>query len=208
MTKNENTSKDPYISTEQEWQLSRKAFMRTLVLSGIALQLPWLNSCSGTPEEDNYGEVSPLTLSQFKIVRKIQTILFPQDGNGPGALDIKADRYLIWILNDSLLDPNENTYIIERIKQFEKECIQEMNTSFLDLKEHQQKRFVHRVSTTDWGKNFFSRLLTLIFEALMLDPAYGGNINQIGWDWLEHDPGHPRPNKKIMYPEILKKHEI
>jgi len=45
-------------------------------------------------------------------------------------------------------------------------------------------------------------MLTLIFEALLLDPIYGVNTNNIGWNWLNHDPGVPRPNKENMYPTI------
>jgi gluconate 2-dehydrogenase gamma chain len=204
--KQEVLSKQYIDLTEEDWHMSRKSFVRAFVLSGIAIQLPWLQSCA--PSNDDFGDIHPLTLSQFKTVREIQNILFPADGNGPGALEVNSDKYLLWILRDSLLDPNENTYIIKRIDQFTKECKEKYITDFFDLNDLQKVEFISTVSKKDWGKQFLSRLLTLIFEALLLDPVYGGNVNEAGWKWLEHDPGRPRPTKEIIYPAIFKKHEI
>ena len=38
-----------------------------------------------------------------------------------------------------------------------------------------------------------------IFEALLSDPVYGGNPEGIGWRWLGHRPGFPRPNQRNRY---------
>ena len=43
------------------------------------------------------------------------------------------------------------------------------------------------------GRNWLSLLLTYVLEALLADPVYGGNPDGIGWQWLEHQPGYPRP---------------
>jgi gluconate 2-dehydrogenase gamma chain len=40
-------------------------------------------------------------------------------------------------------------------------------------------------------------------EALLTDPAYGGNPGGIGWRWLQHVPGYPRPPMDKIYPELL-----
>jgi len=42
-------------------------------------------------------------------------------------------------------------------------------------------------------------VLGYIFEALLVDPVYGGNPNGIGWKWLEHQPGLPRPTADKRY---------
>jgi gluconate 2-dehydrogenase gamma chain len=44
-----------------------------------------------------------------------------------------------------------------------------------------------------------SLLLYYIFEALLSDPVYGGNPGGIGWQWLEHQPGFPRPPADKIY---------
>ena len=39
-------------------------------------------------------------------------------------------------------------------------------------------------------------------EALLTDPAYGGNPDGIGWRWLGHTPGYPRPSAATIYPRL------
>ena len=51
----------------------------------------------------------------------------------------------------------------------------------------------------DGGENWLSTLLLYIFEALLTDPVYGGNPNGIGWKWLGHNPGLPRPTADKRY---------
>jgi gluconate 2-dehydrogenase gamma chain len=52
---------------------------------------------------------------------------------------------------------------------------------------------------TRWGRAWLSLLLYYIFEALLSDPVYGGNPGEIGWRWLEHQPGFPRPPADKIY---------
>lgn len=187
---------------ENEWLISRKMFVKTLVLSGVALQMPWLSSCS---KDDEVGETNPLTKNQFKTLRAVQDILFPEDGNGPSARDINATSYLVWVLNDTRVDPEENAYLIEKLDEFISQCKLEHEDEFFELYQSTQEKFIEAISTGSWGKKWLSRLITFIFEALLLDPAYGGNTNELGWEWLNHDPGQPRPYKEIIYPEIFDK---
>ena len=55
---------------------------------------------------------------------------------------------------------------------------------------------------TRWGKNWLSLLLYYLFEALLADPAYGCNPDGVGWQWLEHQPGFPRPPPDKIYTHI------
>lgn len=187
---------------ENEWLISRKAFVKTLVLSGVALQLPWLSSCS---TDDEVGETKPLTKSQFKTLRAVQDILFPEDENGPSARDINASNYLVWVLNDKRVDPEENAYLIEKLDEFISQTKQKYGYEFFELYQTTQEEFIESISSEAWGEKWLSRLITFIFEALLLDPSYGCNANEVGWEWLNHDPGQPRPIKEIMYPEIFDK---
>lgn len=186
---------------DNEWLLSRKKFIKTLVLSGVAIQLPWISSCSN--ENEVIENTSPLTADQFKTVRAVQDILFPDDGNGPGARQINAAPYLVWVLNDQRLDPDENNYIIEKIDEFVSYSKEKYKDHFHNLSLGDQKEIVASISEESWGNRFLSRLITLILEALLLDPAYGSNPNGTGWEWLNHDPGQPRPTEEILYPEIF-----
>ncbi|MFI5204395.1 MAG: gluconate 2-dehydrogenase subunit 3 family protein [Flavobacteriales bacterium] len=206
MNKRDFPSEEYNDLSDKDWHLSRKKFMQLLLLSGVAAQLPWLQSCS--VDEETIGDTSPLSLEQFKVVREVQQILFPDDGNGPGAKQINADNYLLWVLRDPLADANETNYIIKRIDQFISTCKKEMGSDFLSLSATNQFQFVKFVASEGWGDKWFSRLIIHILEALLLDPVYGGNTNKTGWEWLEHNPGLPRPTAKLIYPEILKFHAV
>lgn len=186
---------------ENEWSLSRKKFIQTLVLSGIAIQLPWLTACS--TDDETVGNCAPLNESQFKTVRAVQDVLFPEDGNGPGARQINAAQYLVWVLNDSRLDSDENNYIIERIDELESYTKENYGDYFHTLSQGNQEEIIAFITKESWGNRFSSRLITLIMEALLLDPTYGSNTNEVGWEWLNHNPGQPRPTAKIVYPEIF-----
>lgn len=188
--------------TEQKWQLSRKAFVRTLLLSGIAFQLPWLTSCE--TDDKLSKNVSPLNEKQFRIIREVQLTLFPEDGNGPSALHVNADKYLLWVLRDPLLDPEENNFIIEGIDKFNNASRESYFADFNKLFEGDKNEFMKFIVKEDWAERWLSRLLTLIFEALLLDPIYGGNPDDIGWHWLNHVPGHPQCKPHLQYPSILR----
>lgn len=187
---------------ENEWLLSRKKFIQTLFLSGIAIQLPWLSACS--TDEEIIENCSPLTVNQFKTILSIQDILFPEDGNGPSSKQINAMSYLVWVLNDMRLDTEENNYIIEKTEELESFTKENYGDYFHNLSLGNQEEIIAFISKESWGNKFLSRLLTLILEALLLDPAYGSNTNEIGWNWLNHNAGQPRPTSKILYPEIFK----
>lgn len=195
------------MQSEEKWHLSRKKFVTTLLLGGAALQLPWLTSC----QDRRYfpGDTTPLSNHQFKVLQALQNVLFPSDGNGPGAYEVNADAYLLWVLRDQHMDPEENNFIIEKLGQFDRYAKENLSYNFYDLNPTEQYAIVEEVAEINWGSRFFSRLLTLIFEALLVDPQYGGNPEGIGWTWLEHDPGSPRPLKSNLYPTILdRSHEI
>ena len=197
----ENEEQDDF-----EWTLSRKEFIRSLLIVGLSSQLPIINACSeiGLSNDEYFKNIDPLDQRQFKIIREVQDILFPSEGDGPGALEVNADKYLVWVLNDSLLDPKEKRYVIKYIDQIDKSAKDRYGASFLELSKKEREDHIAFIAKESWGKKWLSRILTLIFEALLLDPIYGGNPDNIGWNWLGHHPGQPRPTKEINYPTIIK----
>ncbi len=185
--------------------MSRKNFVRTILLAGVALQLPWISACS---DDDPLGDTSPLTKDDYKSLHAFQNILFPEDGNGPGASQIRADRYFLFVLNDPRTDPEIRTFFLDKFVRFNTRCNREHACKFHELDKAEAESFVAKIAQDTWGKSWISRHLNLIFEALLLDPRYDVNPDGIGWDWLEHDPGQPRPTDKNAYPQILLNHEV
>lgn len=200
--------------TEEEWTNSRRSFVKSLVLTGIALQLPWIQSCSDKEHETISipTNIHPLNRTDFLNLHCALSVLFPEDGNGPGAKTIKADQYILWVLNDTQMDAYDINFITDNLTRFTKCARTEYNTDFHHLDTETQAEFIADLAEIKWSKKLFSRLLTLTFEALLLDPQYGGNTEKAGWQWLEHNPGYPRPSKQLVYPTILNKkmesHEV
>jgi gluconate 2-dehydrogenase gamma chain len=148
---------------------------------------------------------SILSLQQKEMVASIQGILFPDDGNGPGAADIHALEYLQWVLSDKEKDPEEVEYLINGIGWVDETAVEDTGRSYLDLNEGERETLIEKISKEDWGESWLSVILTFIFEALLCDPQYGGNPDEAGWKWLSHDPGQPRPTPPLLYPNILTK---
>lgn len=194
---------------DDKWQLSRRKFVQSLLLGGIALQFPWLAGCDSTVETKIPTNILPLSKTAFLNLRSLLNVLFPSDGNGPGSNEIKAAEYILWVLNDEELDPQENQYIVKKLRLVNELAVNETTQNFHELSESKQDDIIQLAIQIGWGKRFFSRLLTLTFEALLTHPLYGGNTDESGWDWLQHNPGNPRSTKELAYPTILKKqHEV
>ena len=189
------------IQEDYEWELSRKEFIRSLFVIGVAVNIPFLTSC-GTEEDPVVFDSNPLSAEQLKVLQAVQLVLFPKEGDGPSALQINADKWIVYVLNDPRDSQREKDFIVDHLEglnQFSKETHDiAYDLLSLDQQEDLLELFFQDKNQKRWG----SRMLTLIFEALLLDPLYGVNPDSIGWNWLNHNPGMPRPNKQNMYPTV------
>ena len=189
------------IKNIEQWQLSRRNFVKSLLSVAAISQLPLLSSCIN-PKNNNtaFGQLNEF---QKNILKEVQIILFPDDGNGPSAVDINALNYLQWVITDTEMDPIDVEYIIDGISWVEETAQEKYAISFLKLSSNKRNSLITRISMENWGENWLSVILTFIFEALISDPQYGGNPNSIGWKWLQHNPGYPRPSTDLLYKQIL-----
>lgn len=187
------------IKDQEAWQNSRRNFVKTMVLVGISAQIPFLQSCFNNSEEST----GILSKEYFNIVRDVQNILFPSDHIGPGALELKADKYLLWVLSDQRLDPEEQQYIIDGIGWVEETASEAYSKKFSSLSLKEKNELVELISKENWGENWLSVMLTFIFEAMFADPLYGSNPDGIGWKWLEYKPGNPGATSELMYDNLL-----
>ncbi len=112
----------------------------------------------------------------------------------------------MWVLHDSLNRKTEdNEYIIEGIDWANETAKEIYFTPTIELNTEQKEALVGKFTELNWGKTWSSIMITLIFEALLRDPIYGGNTNEAGWNWLNHTPGFPRPTEELRYERIMEK---
>ncbi len=180
-------------------RISRRNFIRNSLAIGALSQMTLLQSCIN----DGTDESNILSKKQLASVIVVQNILFPRYEDSPGAIDFNADKYLLWVLSDRRIDPEDNQYIITGLKWLDEAAKEEKNMHFLKLSKRKQVQLIQTISKTNWGESWLSVMLTLIFEAMISDPIYGFNTNEIGRKWLEHEAGYPRPTKETMYDEIF-----
>jgi len=188
----------------EKWQISRRGFVKKLLIAGTITQIPFLFSCVDNSFNEEKLPFGQLNAKQKNILKEIQLILFPNDGNGPSANDINALNYIQWVISDSRMDSTEVDYIINGIKWIEETSEETFSDDFLELSEKKKKKLIVIVSKEGWGENWLSVVLTFIFEALLSDSQYGGNTKSVGWKWLNHNPGYPRPTEDLLYNNIFK----
>ena len=181
------------------WQFSRKRFIGSALMAGFLVNFPLSRAIGG-----KVGSLGQLSQDQLLIIVSVQKILYPSDGNGPGAYDVMADKYLLWVLSDERMDPEEKEYIINGIGWVDETAEENFSRNFMQLTQAEKEKLIEDISKETWGRSWLGVILTFIFEALLSDPKYGGNTDEIGWDWLHHNPGHPRPTNDLIYPKIFK----
>ena len=188
-----------FIPGNRKWLLNRKHFLAAVIAGTASLSFRPLRM-GGRPEMpggQGFGD------EERELVGAVQEILFPSDGNGPGAADIQATEYLEWVLSDREKDPDEVSYILDGIGWVNEYTNKSIRNDFNDIGRSEQEYIITRISYEPWGESWLSVILTYIFEALLCDPQYPGNPENVGWQWLNHNPGMPRPDKDLLYPKIL-----
>ncbi len=136
---------------------------------------------------------------QKKILKAVLQHLFPAESGSPGAKELNAIEYLSWVINDPDLRASKKQLLISGIGWTEDTANEMFKDSFVNLKTAQKEKVLRDLERYSRGRRWLSLLLTYLMEALLSDPLYGSNKNEIGWKWLGHVPGSPRPTKEQIY---------
>jgi len=180
------------------YYFNRRNFLKGLTATAILWQFPFLQSCQKTAVSNQ------LSKEKQQILHRVFEILFPPLP-GPGFKEINAIQHLKKFLSDPLIDPEEQQFIINVIDELNEHTLKETNQNFITVNKNQQKKVFKTFLSNYRGEAWASKLLTIIFEALLLDPIYNINKNEAGWKFVLHIPGKPQPNHSNKYPEILKR---
>lgn len=130
--------------------------------------------------------------------------LFPATADSPGASDIQALDFLQNMMNTPDADQDEKEFIIKGVGWLNGIASKSHQRNFIDLNEQQKESVLRQIEQSQAGERWLSRLLSYLIEALLSDPVYGGNPEGIGWRWLEHQPGFPRPGADKVYYKLGK----
>lgn len=183
-----------------KWSYSRRKFLKSIAIAGIAAQIPFLSACWN---EEQKGSDESFPLESIKTIKAVQLILFPDDGFGPDASSINASDYFQWALHDQQMNIEDKKFIINGIEWTTDLSMSEYTKPFYELETKQQKLLIIKMTALDWGETWLSVIMSFILEALLSNPIYGGNTNMEGWKWLKHYSGSPQPNVELSYPQIF-----
>jgi gluconate 2-dehydrogenase gamma chain len=128
--------------------------------------------------------------------------LFPTTPDGPGAKEINATAYLRRTLAEPDMDPDNRKFIPNGAAWLNDIAVEHYETAFRELNRDQREEVLRQIERSGAGERWISLLLLYIFEALLSDPVYGGNPGQVGWRWLGHQPGFPRPDENQTYRKL------
>jgi gluconate 2-dehydrogenase gamma chain len=186
--------------------MNRRTFLKTssamslftaLAASGFSLADSQSSSevpNGGTSPGDLSARKNYFTDAQHKVLDAVQMQLFPDDGNGPGVRELNAMAYLEWAMTDQKnIEDGDPEFIANGIGWLDDLSEQTHGDSFIHLSDKQQDKVLKQIAKSQAGENWLSLLMYYLAEALMLDPVYGGNPEMVGWKWLEHQAGFPRP---------------
>jgi len=178
------------------YKYTRRQFIKGVGASVVLSQFPLLFSCQKSTDAIILSSVETL------IIQRVLNILFPSTP-GPSVEDIKVINLLNDYLSDPNTDPEEQQSIIKGIEWINEISQNSYMVDFSNLTKEKQEKVLQKILQKPWGERWVSKLLTLTFEALLLDPIYGINTHEAGWKYLNHIPGKPRPDTQNKYPEIL-----
>lgn len=170
--------------------ISRREFIS--ILSSLPALTP-LSLLANNQTSTAYIKEPWLTLSE------VQQHLFPQEKSSIGARDIQALEYLRATMNAPDFDNDEKKLIHNGVSWLNDLSKQTYTKVFVRLDDNSKEKILRRIEGSRAGERWLSTLLTYLLEALVTDPVYGGNPNGIGWKWLQHQPGFPRPPENKKY---------
>ena len=87
MRRSRNDNHPKIAKKNTNWLLSRKQFLGSVLAGGLISQLPISNVIGQIKAS---SKINLLSNEQLEILQSVQDILFPSDGDGPGASDINA----------------------------------------------------------------------------------------------------------------------
>jgi gluconate 2-dehydrogenase gamma chain len=145
----------------------------------------------------------PAALDTWKLLDAVQQLLLPSEPDSPGAREIRALDYLRFVVADPRVDEEERAFITKGAGWLNGIAREKTGRPFLELDDDAREQVMRQVALSPAGENWLSTLLLYIMEALLTDPVYGGNPDGIGWRWLQHTPGYPRPPSTKTYPRLL-----
>ncbi len=134
----------------------------------------------------------------FTTLHTVQRDLYAETDTMPSYEAINALVYLKHVLKQPRVAKAHKRFIVNGVRWLNEASIARYKKHYTKLAAPQRNIVLQTIVQEQWGKRWIETLLTYIYEAMLGDPVYGGNRNEVGWKWLHHTPGKPRPTKALV----------
>ena len=186
------------VDNRHRGQIRRRDFMRHMTVLLVGTGLPPLLADPISGEESLVSEVF------WPTIAAVQEHTWPTRNGTPTLAEFNATEYLAAALLDPRIEAGERQYIHDGVAPLEDFTRAQFGRSFFELKVAEREAVLRKIETSPIGRYWLSLIIYYLFEALLADPVYGGNTNRIGWRWLEHLEGFPRPPSAYPYPKSVR----
>lgn len=167
--------------------MDRRTFLMLLAGAAAAQPLDLLADRRSTLETPDVTE------DPWRTLDAVFEHMFPAEPDSPGSRDIRAIPYLQNMLAAPDMDPDDRTFVRDGVGWLNDLAREHHARDFVALDASARERMLRQVERSGAGERWLSMLLDYLLEALLADPVYGGNPDEIGWRWLEHQAGYPLP---------------
>ena len=165
--------------------MTRRVFILGAIGAGTALAL--------LPQNNK----THINIAPFKVIEAVQETLFPKGLKAPSASIFGATNYLVRVSTHSSFVKSDLKFLYHGA-----DLLINYKHDFLTMSPKKKDSILRDfVNSSGKAENWVALLLFYTLEALLSDPIYGGNINQSGWKWLNHNTGQPQP--KIEFAEVV-----
>ncbi len=178
--------------------MDRRDFLLSSSTGLAALSIPAVVSAA-IGDKLLFPEVEKFTQQDWLTLATVQNHLFPSEEHAPGALEINALHYLHNFLGNPATDPVDIQFILSGTHSLQQFAKQNHSIPFAQLAIDEREKLLRKFEQQPEGRRWLTNILNYILESLLTDPVYGGNPEQIGWKWLEHRAGEPRPPANKRY---------
>ena len=141
-----------------------------------------------------YALTNNASTETYKIFDALIKHLF-NDKDGYVTSKLNVIGYFKGVLSDKRIAIDDREYLINGARWLNETANEDFDKDFVKLNHDQKETLLKNISMLRWGDNWLYKMMSYYFEAAFSDPIYGGNVDAVGWKWLEHQPGFPRPNE-------------
>ncbi len=171
-------------------RMSRRIFLGRATAAAAVIA-----GCGMRPRFDpsQGGSGRGLLPRELKTLAAAQDIILPSAPDSPGAKDVRAAAYLDAALSYGA-ERGAGPRVRHGLLRLDELAAPHGVEAFWQLDRPQAEAILEAFIAAEEG--WFVLVLGFTLEALLGDPVHGGNPEGIGWSWLGHSPGWPRPEAR------------